>query len=71
MPTGHIAPWIVQAKLHHDVRGPSRKVDIVPALKHSSLLSTSKFDDANYVTVLKPTEVLIYYGNNITIQVSS
>ena len=71
MPTGYTTPSCVQAKLHHDVREPSRTVDITPALKHNYILSGSKFSDAKYVTVLKPTEVLIYDDNNITIQVSS
>ncbi|KAL7544564.1 hypothetical protein ACHAWF_007942 [Thalassiosira exigua] len=33
---------------------------MVPDLKHKTLLSRSKFADAGYVTVLTPTELLIY-----------
>ncbi|KAL7551824.1 hypothetical protein ACHAWF_015016 [Thalassiosira exigua] len=33
---------------------------MVPDLKHKTLLSGSKFADAGYVTVLTPTELLIY-----------
>ena len=44
---------------------------MVPALKHNSLISGSKFADANYYTILTPTEVLIYDGNDgIQISVS-
>ena len=43
---------------------------MVPSLKHNSLLSGPKFADANYVTVLTPSEVLIFDGDNLKIQVS-
>ena len=71
MPTDHTTPSSVQVKLHHDVCETSRIVDITPTLKQNSLLSGSKFPDAKYVTVLTLTEVLIYDGNHLTIQVSS
>ena len=61
----------MEAKLHHNVREPARTVDIVPDLQHNSLLSASKFADANYVTILTPKEVLIYDGKDLTITVSS
>ena len=57
MPTGDTTPASTIAKLHHNVREPARTVDMVPALKHNSLISGPKFADANYVTVLTPTEV--------------
>ena len=43
---------------------------MVPALKHNSLISGSKFADANYVTVLTPNEVLIYNGHELKISTS-
>ena len=71
MPTGNNTPSSAQAKLRHDVCDPFRTVDIVPALKHNLLLRRSKFSDAKYGTVLTPIKVIIYDGNNLTIQVSS
>ena len=71
LPTGHTTAASMQAKLHHQVREPARTVDIVPGLKHNSLLSASKFADANYITVLTPTEVLIYDGEDLKMTVST
>jgi hypothetical protein len=70
MPTGDTTPASTIAKLHHDVREPARTVDMVPALKHNSLISGPKFADANYITVLTPTEVLIYDGRGLKISTS-
>ena len=60
MPTGTTALAIVKAKLHHIVREPKRTVDMVPNLKHNSLMSARKFADSNYISVLKTTEVSVY-----------
>ena len=62
MPTGETTAPSTQAKLFHDVREPAKTVDMVPELQHNSLISGGKSADANYKTVLTPTEVLIYYG---------
>ena len=70
MPTGETTPASTIAKLHHDVREPAKTVDMVPALKHNSLISGPKFADANYVTVLTPTEVLIYDARGLKISTS-
>ena len=67
MPTGETTPASTISKLHHGVREPAKTVDMVPALKHNSLISGPKFADANYVTVLTPTEVLIYDGRGLNI----
>ena len=69
MPTGETTTATNQALLRHDVREPARTVDMVPALEHNSLLSASKFADANYITILTPNEVLIYDGDELTINV--
>jgi len=45
-------------------------VDMVPELKHNSLISTSKFADANYITILIPTEVLIYDGTELKLEIN-
>ena len=70
MPTGETTPASTQSKLHHRVREPARTVDMVPALTHNSLLSGPKFADANYVTILTPTEVLIYDAKGLIISTS-
>ncbi len=64
LPTGHITTASHQAKLLLDVREPAKTVDIVPGLKHNSILSVRKFADAGYVTVLSPDTVNIYNGSH-------
>ena len=39
MPTGDTTKASTIAKLHHKLREPARTVDMVPALKHNSLIS--------------------------------
>ena len=70
MPNGATAAATNQAKLKLKLRDPARTVDIVPDLKHNSLISASKFADANYITVLTPTEVLIYDGEELTMTIN-
>ena len=64
MRTGETTAASTQAKLYHGVREPSKTLDMVPQLQHNSLISGGKFVDANYITVLTPTEVLIYDGED-------
>ena len=45
-------------------------MEIVPNLKHNSLITASKFADANYITVLTPTEVLFYDGQELTMKLN-
>ena len=70
MPTGETADADKKAKLHHKVREPARTVDMVPDLKHNSLISGAKFAEANYVTVLTPDELLIYDGDELHMTVN-
>jgi hypothetical protein len=51
-----------QAKLRVNLRGQATTADMVPTLRHNSLVSTSKLADANYHTVFTPNEVLVYDG---------
>ena len=60
MPTETTAPAIVKAKLHHSVRERAGTVEMVPNLKQNSLMSARKFADAQYSTVLTPTELWVY-----------
>ena len=70
MPTGETTAVSTQAKLYHDFCEPAKTVDIVPQLKHNSLISRSKFANASYITFLTPTELLIYDGKYMHISVS-
>ncbi|KAL7527578.1 hypothetical protein ACHAWF_006212 [Thalassiosira exigua] len=56
MPDGNTAAAANKSKLHHEVRGPSRTVDMVHAPEHNSLLSTGKFAEAGYATLFLPDE---------------
>ena len=72
MPTGTKAPASVKAKLYHIVREPAITVDMVPNLKHNSMMSASKFADAQYITFLTTTEVLVYdYMGDLQRSISS
>ena len=70
MTTGETTAANTQAKLYHGVHEPAKTVDMVPQLRHNSLIIGGKFADANYITVLTPTELLIYDGNYTHISVS-
>ena len=60
-----------EAKLHHPVRDPARKVDMFHALADQSLLSGNKFTQAGYVTICDNQEVNIYDGGTAKIIVSA
>jgi hypothetical protein len=60
--TGEQAKGGNQAKLQINLRGQAATADMVPTLRHNSLISTSKLADANYHTVFTPNEVLVYDG---------
>ena len=70
MPTGKTTKESVKFKMRHNIRDPERTVDMFPELKNNSLISASKFMDANYTTVLILEEVLIYDGNEVKSQAS-
>jgi len=70
LPNGNTAKASTRAKLHLKLRDPACTVDMVPDLKHNSLISASKFADANYITVLTPTEVLIYDGERLKLEIN-
>ena len=57
---GQVANTTKEAQLHTNFREPAQSVDIVPGLKHSSLLSISKIVEANYLTLFTPEEVQIF-----------
>ena len=57
LPTGGTAKASIQAKLMHQLRKPSRSVDMVPTITDHTLISTSKFADAEYIAVYDEKEV--------------
>ena len=52
-----------QTKLVHKVQELARTVEIIQGLQQNSLLSISKFADANYTTMLMPREDKIFDKN--------
>ena len=68
--TGRKTPGSRVAKLHHPLREPARKVDIVPGLAYQYLLSGKKFAKAGYVSICDDAEVNIYDGRTVKITVS-
>ena len=67
MSFGQVANMTKEAQLHANIWDPAQTVDTVPGLKYNSLLSTSKFLEANYLTVFTPEEVQIFDGDRTTI----
>eukprot|EP00804_Cyclotella_cryptica_P021358 CCRYP_001594-RA/>CCRYP_001594-RA protein AED:0.64 eAED:0.32 QI:0/0/0/0.6/1/1/5/0/975 len=57
LPTGTTTAATIQAQLLLNVRPPANTVDIVPNL-HQTLLSGSKFADADYTAVMRQTRSL-------------
>ena len=70
LPTGGTAQASCKANLHHRLRQPAREVDIVPSLAEHTLISASKFADANYFTIYDDKEVNIYDGETTKIYVT-
>eukprot|EP00804_Cyclotella_cryptica_P024323 CCRYP_015308-RA/>CCRYP_015308-RA protein AED:0.19 eAED:0.16 QI:0/0/0/1/0.2/0.16/6/0/899 len=66
LPTGTTTAATIQAQLLLNVRPPANTVDIVPNL-HQTLLSGSKFADANYTAVYDKHEVNFYNSATINI----
>ncbi len=69
LPNGAIAPATTVNKSLHNVRAPTRDVNIVPSLVENSLLSTSKFANTGYTTIYDKIEVNFYNAKTIKITV--
>ena len=52
------------------VRAPANELHITPGVSQHSLLSTSKFADANYITIFDKDTVNIYDANDTVISVT-
>ena len=70
MPNVRTAPASDVCKLEHELRDPSRTVDMVPDLVDSSLISTSKLASAGFIKIYDGTEVNIYDSSTTKIIVS-
>ena len=70
MSTGNVTPAGDIVLLHHNLREPARIVDMVPGIKNNTLISTSKFADANYISIFDQEEVNVYDANTTQITVS-
>jgi hypothetical protein len=70
MPNGSIEAATAMDALHHSLRAPAQDVHIVPSIERDSLLSVSKFVDANYIDFFDKDEVNIFDTNNTKVTVS-
>ncbi len=70
MPNGQVEEENHMDELQHNVHHPAKDMHIVPGIKHDSLLSISKFVDANYIAIFNKDEVNIYNANKTSIVVS-
>jgi len=70
MPNGSVEEATALDALQHNLRAPARDIHIVPSIERDSLLSVSKFIDANYIAIFDKDEVKIFDANNTEIMVS-
>ncbi len=70
MPNGSVEEATALDTLQHSLRAPARDVHIIPSIKRDSLLSVSKFVDANYIAIFDKDEVKIFDANNTEVTVS-
>jgi len=60
MPNGSVEEATALDALQHNLRAPARDIHIVPSIERDSLLSVSKFADANYIAIFDKDEVKIF-----------
>ena len=65
MPIVTAAKASVKYNIHHNLIETARTVAMILVLKHNLLVTEINFANAIKITVLKPEEVLIYYGNEV------
>ena len=70
LPNGRNYPASEVRLLQQPLHDPACTIDMVPYLRGASLLSTSKLDNAGYVTVYNGDEVNVYDGRTATIMIS-
>ena len=70
LPNGEIVPAKEIAEYPFDVKKPAKELHITPGISKKSLLSTSKYADAGYITIFKKDRVNVYDAHNTLITVS-
>ncbi len=70
LPGGEIVNATEIAEYPFKIRAPAQELHITPGVTENSLLSTSKFADANYITIFDKEAVNIYDANDTTITVT-
>ncbi len=70
MPNGSVEEATTLDTLQHRLRAPARDVHIIPSIERDSLLSVSKFIDANYIAIFDKDEVKIFDSNKTEVTVS-
>ena len=73
MPTGNMANATEKGLLqNNELNAKARELDILPELKHNSLLSVCKLSDAGYTTVFHPGDggVTVHWSDDIVTKVS-
>ena len=70
LPGGEIMAATEIAEYPFSVRDPAKQLHITPGITTNSLLSTSKFAEANYITIFDKEEVNIYDANDTVIAVT-
>ena len=70
LPNGEVVPAKGIAEYPFDVRKPAKELHITPGISKISLLSTSKYADAGYITVFQKDRVNVYDAHNTMITVS-
>ncbi len=70
LPGGKIVNATKIAEYPFKVRAPAQGLHITPGITKNSLLSTSKFADANYITIFDKEAVNIYDANETTITIT-
>ena len=67
---GQLVPATKKAKLLHDVQGPAKIVDLVPAMKQDTLISIGKFVDAGNVKIFNGDKENVNDGLKAKLKVS-
>jgi hypothetical protein len=70
LPGGEIVNATEIMEYPFKVRAPAQELHITPGVTENSLLSISKFANANYITIFDKEAVNIYDANNTTITVT-
>ncbi len=70
LPGGKIVNATEIAEYPFKVRAPAQELHITPSVTKNSLLSTSKFANANYITIFDKEAVNIYDANETTITIT-